>query len=137
MVGREVRMSVPDMQAGAAERPLIVRDVAALRAAISGFRARGERVALIPTLGALHEGHLALVRAGQERAERAVVSIFVNPTQFGPHEDVDRYPRTEAADLEKLRSNGADSPPPSRWRALPRACAGRSAPVTSRESRPS
>jgi pantoate--beta-alanine ligase len=86
----------------------VVRDVATLRAAVRRFRARGESVALIPTMGALHEGHLALVRAGAERARRTIVSIFVNPTQFGPNEDVDRYPRTEAADIEQLRGIGAD-----------------------------
>jgi pantoate--beta-alanine ligase len=101
-------MSVPDSEGGVAGHPVIVRDVAALRAAVRRFRANGERVALVPTLGALHEGHLALVRAGRERARRTVVSIFVNPTQFGPSEDVDRYPRTEAADIEKLRGIGTD-----------------------------
>lgn len=101
-------MNAPVSGSGAAERPLVVRDVAALRATIRAFRSAGERVALVPTLGALHEGHLALVRAGRERARRTVVSIFVNPTQFGPNEDVDRYPRTEAADIEKLRGIGSD-----------------------------
>ncbi|HEY0352448.1 MAG TPA: pantoate--beta-alanine ligase, partial [Enterovirga sp.] len=101
-------MSVPDSEGGVAGHPVIVRDVAALRAAVGRFRAKGERVALIPTMGALHEGHLALVRAGAERAQRTIVSIFVNPTQFGPNEDVDRYPRTEVADIEKLRDVGAD-----------------------------
>jgi pantoate--beta-alanine ligase len=101
-------MDAPDSGSGAADRPVIVRDVAALRATMRAFRSAGERVALVPTLGALHEGHLALVRAGRERARRTVVSIFVNPTQFGPNEDVDRYPRTEAADIEKLRGIGAD-----------------------------
>ena len=101
-------MNAPDSGSGAAERPLVVRDVAALRAAIHAFRSAGERIALVPTLGALHEGHLALVRAGRERARRTVVSIFVNPTQFGANEDVDRYPRTEAADIEKLRGIGSD-----------------------------
>jgi pantoate--beta-alanine ligase len=101
-------MNAPDSGSGAAERPLVVRDVAALRAAIHAFRSAGERIALVPTLGALHEGHLALVRAGRERARRTVVSIFVNPTQFGPNEDADRYPRTEAADIEKLRGIGTD-----------------------------
>jgi pantoate--beta-alanine ligase len=101
-------MSVQGSEDGGAGHPMILRDVAALRAAVGRFRAKGERVALIPTMGALHEGHLALVRAGAERAERTIVSIFVNPTQFGPNEDVDRYPRTEIADIEKLRDIGAD-----------------------------
>jgi pantoate--beta-alanine ligase len=101
-------MSVQGSEGGVAGHPVIVRNVAALRAAVGRFRAKGERVALIPTMGALHEGHLALVRAGAERAQRTIVSIFVNPTQFGPNEDVDRYPRTEVADIEKLRDIGTD-----------------------------
>jgi pantoate--beta-alanine ligase len=71
---------------------------------LDGFRAAGETVAMVPTMGALHEGHLSLVRAGQARADRVVVSIFVNPTQFGPNEDFDAYPRTEEADAALLRA---------------------------------
>ncbi|HLI11969.1 MAG TPA: pantoate--beta-alanine ligase [Alphaproteobacteria bacterium] len=85
-----------------------VHDIAALRATIGDFRARGETVALIPTMGALHEGHLALVRAGRKSCRRTVVSIFVNPTQFGPHEDFRAYPRDEAGDLAKLRAARVD-----------------------------
>ena len=70
--------------------------------------APGERVAFVPTMGYLHEGHLTLLRAGKQRAERLVLSIFVNPTQFGPHEDFDRYPRDEAGDLAKAASCGVD-----------------------------
>jgi pantoate--beta-alanine ligase len=66
------------------------------------FRTRGETIALIPTMGALHAGHLALVRAGKRRADRTVVSIFVNPTQFAPHEDLKSYPRTFASDVAAL-----------------------------------
>jgi pantoate--beta-alanine ligase len=65
-------------------------------------------VALVPTMGALHEGHRALVRAARERAAGVVVSVFVNPTQFGPNEDYDRYPRTWDADLSALAEEGAD-----------------------------
>ncbi len=68
----------------------------------------GDSVALVPTMGALHGGHLALVEEARRRAARVVVSIFVNPLQFGPHEDLGRYPRTLAADLEQLTALGTD-----------------------------
>jgi pantoate--beta-alanine ligase len=84
------------------EKLEIVRTVGALRAAVSGWRQNGQTVALVPTMGALHAGHLALVRRAAAQADRTVVSIFVNPSQFGPGEDLARYPRDEAADLAKL-----------------------------------
>lgn len=85
----------------------IVRTVEALRHAVAGFRAGHHRVAVVPTMGALHEGHLALVRQGLRHAGRVVVTIFVNPKQFAANEDLSRYPRDEAGDLAKLRSAGA------------------------------
>ena len=83
-------------------RPLIVREVPALRRAVAAWRAHNGKIALVPTMGALHEGHLSLVRIAQQRAERVIVSIFVNPTQFAPNEDLATYPRTFAADIEAL-----------------------------------
>lgn len=84
----------------------IVRTVAALRAAVGGLRANGGQVALVPTMGALHTGHMALVSEAKARAAHVVVSIFVNPTQFGPNEDFDAYPRQEAADVALLEQGG-------------------------------
>ncbi|HLJ62630.1 MAG TPA: pantoate--beta-alanine ligase [Stellaceae bacterium] len=86
----------------------VVRQAALLRAQVASWQRAGERVALIPTMGALHEGHLALVARGRAMATRAVVSIFVNPTQFGPNEDFARYPRDEAGDAAKLAAAGTD-----------------------------
>lgn len=86
----------------------VLRNVAALRAQVKSWRKAGETVALVPTMGALHAGHLELVRLAKARCSRAVVSIFVNPTQFAPNEDFDRYPRDEAGDLAKLASVGCD-----------------------------
>ena len=83
----------------------IARTVRALRRAVSAWRTAGERVALVPTMGALHEGHQALVRHGRRRADRVVVSIFVNPTQFGPNEDLSKYPRTFREDCRKLEGS--------------------------------
>ena len=85
-----------------AKRPTIVRTVPALRRALSPFRRKAERIALVPTMGALHRGHLALVRQAQRRAGRVVVSIFVNPTQFAPHEDFGSYPRRFETDIKAL-----------------------------------
>jgi pantoate--beta-alanine ligase len=84
----------------------VVETIAELRARLSELSARGERIALVPTMGALHDGHLALVRRASEVAEVVVVSIFVNPLQFGPTEDLDRYPRTLDDDLAKLDALG-------------------------------
>jgi pantoate--beta-alanine ligase len=86
----------------------VVRRVADLRAAVSGWRAAGETVGLVPTMGALHDGHLALVRAARADNARVVGTLFVNPTQFGPNEDLAAYPRDEAADLAAFADAGAD-----------------------------
>jgi pantoate--beta-alanine ligase len=86
----------------------IVRSVAELRAAVRAWHRAGQRVALIPTMGALHAGHLSLVEEGRRRAERVVATIFVNPKQFGANEDLDRYPRQEAADAAALENAGCD-----------------------------
>src|SRR5262245_14343584 len=86
----------------------VVRTVSALRRAVNCRRAAGERVALVPTMGALHGGHFALVRAARRRAPRVVVSIFVNPAQFAPHEDLASYPRRFDSDVAALSEMGAD-----------------------------
>ena len=88
--------------------PTVVRTVKALRAALDPWRAKGQRIALVPTMGALHEGHLTLVKAARRRGECVLVSIFVNPAQFGPNEDFARYPRTWDADLTKLAGEKVD-----------------------------
>ncbi|MCX8475595.1 MAG: pantoate--beta-alanine ligase [Sphingomonas sp.] len=85
-----------------------VRQPAPLREAVAAWRAAGERVALVPTMGALHDGHMALVEAAKRAAERVVVSIFVNPKQFGPNEDLAKYPRKELADSRMLAAAGVD-----------------------------
>jgi len=85
-----------------------VRQLPDLREAISAFREAGERVALVPTMGALHDGHMALVEAAKRAGTRVVVSIFVNPMQFGPNEDLAQYPRREQADSRMLASAGID-----------------------------
>lgn len=85
-----------------------VRQLVPLRAAVAAWRAAGERVALVPTMGALHDGHMALVEAAKRAAERVVVSIFVNPMQFGPNEDLAQYPRKELADSRMLAAAGVD-----------------------------
>jgi pantoate--beta-alanine ligase len=91
-----------------AAAPVVVDHVAALRAAVAQARAAGRKIGLVPTMGALHEGHLSLVDASRGQCGCTVVTIFVNPAQFGPQEDFSRYPRTIEADLQQLAQRGAD-----------------------------
>jgi pantoate--beta-alanine ligase len=77
-----------------------------VRRIVTGWRRHGKRVALVPTMGALHEGHLSLVRQARKNADHVVVSVFVNPTQFGPEEDFEQYPRTLESDLQHCRKEG-------------------------------
>ena len=88
--------------------PMIVREFADLRTAVARWRDIGQRVALVPTMGALHEGHIALIRHGHENADKVVASIFVNPKQFGVNEDLARYPRDENKDVALLADENVD-----------------------------
>jgi pantoate--beta-alanine ligase len=88
--------------------PSVLTTVAETRAALLPFRRAGKRIGLVPTMGALHEGHMSLVRASKAECDITVVWIYVNPSQFGPKEDLAKYPRTLAADLEKLAACDTD-----------------------------
>ena len=87
---------------------VVVRSLTALRNALNSSDYKGSRTALVPTMGALHEGHLSLCRLGKTHAERVFASLFVNPKQFGPGEDLSNYPRTEDEDLAKFEAAGVD-----------------------------
>ncbi|MEM9601189.1 MAG: pantoate--beta-alanine ligase, partial [Pseudomonadota bacterium] len=89
-------------------QPPVARTLSALRARMNGFAEVRERTALVPTMGALHDGHLSLVRIAKRAADRVIVSIFVNPAQFAPGEDFEAYPRDTMTDLELLAQEGVD-----------------------------
>jgi pantoate--beta-alanine ligase len=111
----ENAMSVPALQlvemksAQSKRHPRVIRTLPYLRRAIAEWRTRHRSIALVPTMGALHAGHFSLVRMAKARADRVMVSIFVNPTQFGPNEDLGTYPRTWSADLAALSELKADA----------------------------
>lgn len=86
----------------------VARSIAEMRAIVRNWRKADQKVSLVPTMGALHEGHLSLVHMGQDRADKSVVSIFVNPAQFAPHEDFNTYPREEERDFTALRQANVD-----------------------------
>jgi len=87
----------------------VCRTIAEFRRAVAGFRSAGESVGLVTTMGALHAGHIALVEAARRENDRVVTTIFVNPTQFGQAADLEKYPRTEAADLAMFEAAGVDA----------------------------
>jgi pantoate--beta-alanine ligase len=89
--------------------PVILRKARDLRQAVVAWKSAGMRVAIVPTMGALHEGHLTLVRRAFDEADKVIVSIFVNPKQFAANEDLSKYPRTEEADVEQLATEGVDA----------------------------
>ena len=123
------------MSVAAGSAMQLVSAIADLRAWVRGRRAAAERIALVPTMGALHEGHLALVDEARRRADRVVMTLFVNPLQFGPAEDLARYPRDLAGDRALAASRGVDMlfapeatamyPPGSEVRVVPGASADR------------
>lgn len=86
----------------------VIRDIATLRSQVAGWKARGQRVAVVPTMGALHDGHLSLVQAARATCDRVIVTLFVNPRQFDNADDLSRYPRTEDGDRAALAPHGVD-----------------------------
>src|SRR5882724_3115351 len=106
--GRRLRLTVLTNRTPMSPSPMIVRTIPALRRAVDGLRAKKASIALVPTMGALHDGHVSLVRLAKRRARRVVVSIFVNPAQFAPSEDFGSYPRTWKADVAKLAAEDVD-----------------------------
>ena len=91
-----------------ARTPLVVRTVAELRAAVAAARSQGKTIGLVPTMGALHAGHASLVDASARDCGYTIVTLFVNPTQFGPNEDFNKYPRMLDADVAMVGAHGAD-----------------------------
>ena len=91
-----------------ARKPVIVKTVAPLRKAVAALRRKSRKIALVPTMGALHDGHFALVRQARKRADAVVVSIFVNPRQFAPTEDFSAYPRDLERDVAALAQFGVE-----------------------------
>lgn len=89
-------------------RPIVIESISAMQRLVREAQRKGERVGLVPTMGALHAGHLSLVQTAKQQCELAITTIFVNPTQFAPHEDLAKYPRTLAADLELLATERCD-----------------------------
>jgi len=87
---------------------IVIDRIAALRECVRQWRAQGERVGLVPTMGSLHDGHMSLLTAARQHADRVIVTVFVNPLQFGPGEDFERYPRTPSEDETLLREAGCD-----------------------------
>jgi pantoate--beta-alanine ligase len=102
------RRSQQQERAAMPRTPIVARTLPALRKALDGLRARKATIGLVPTMGALHDGHVSLVRLAQRRTSKVVVSIFVNPTQFAPTEDFGSYPRTWKSDVAKLTEAGVD-----------------------------
>jgi pantoate--beta-alanine ligase len=100
------RKGVAQGDIGGGNRVQIVREIESLREAVADLRAEGGSIAFVPTMGALHAGHMALVAEGRRRASHVVASIFVNPTQFAAHEDLSTYPRREATDAKMLEEEG-------------------------------
>ncbi len=102
-------MTEQTQQRSSTGNPLLARTTAGIGELLDPWRAAGERIALVPTMGALHEGHMSLVRLAQNHASRVVVSVFVNPTQFGPDEDFGAYRRQEEVDTRLLGEAGVDA----------------------------
>lgn len=100
-------MGRPSGRSSASELPT-VESPQDVRRVVAAARSRGETIGVVPTMGALHEGHLSLIRTARRQSDFLVVTIFVNPAQFGPHEDFDKYPRTIATDLTACRDEGVD-----------------------------